>query len=108
MPQAVATNNAGNWMQTLNTGLSSALDTWMKVEQVRQIKSSQGQDQLTKQFTPELENGAAVAVDPVSQANATAGGRTVPADGIVINKKLLMGSAALLVVAVLLKARGYK
>lgn len=107
-PAPVATNNAGTWTQTLNSGLSNALGLWMQVEQIRQVKSSNGSDQLTKQMTPELDNGSAIVVDPVSQASATGTAKTVPANSFVVNKYVVAGFVGLLVLGVVLKSRGFK
>lgn len=94
-----ATGGAGNWYQTTSNFLGDALNKWVQVEQIRQVRSSTGQDQLTKQLNPDLENGAAVQVDKVNDPS----GAKTQADGIMINKTMLYGSIALLGVALVLK-----
>lgn len=69
----VGTQTAGSWLQQGNQLLSTALGAWAQVEQIKANRSSSGGDQLAKQVTPELDNGAAVQVDktPAVQTDST-------------------------------------
>lgn len=102
-PVTAAVSTAGGWMQTVNSGLSSAMDLWLQYENVRKVKSTSGGDQVSKQTVAEHENGAGIVVDPISTTAATATKETVPESGIVINKGLLYGSLGLLGLALVLK-----
>lgn len=89
-----------NYWTAGNSILASALGVWERVEQIKAVKSSSGQDQLQQMVTPQLENGAAVQVD--SQFVSTK-----DSSGIKINKELLYVSLGLLGVALLFKAKGF-
>lgn len=100
-PVSAAVSTAGGWTQTINDGLSSAMDLWLQYENIRKVRSSSGGDQIQKQTTPELENGAGVVVDTVTRPTANA--QEVPQSSIMVNKPLFYGSLALLGLGLVLK-----
>ena len=90
-----------NYWTAGNSILANALGVWERVEQIKAVKSSSGQDQAQQMVTPQLENGAAIQVD--SQFTSTNKDDT----GIKVNKELLYVSLGLLGFALLMKSKGF-
>lgn len=67
----VGTQTAGSWLQQGNQLLSTALGAWAQVEQIKANRASSGGDQIARQLTPELDNGAAVQVDKAPTVEKT-------------------------------------
>lgn len=98
--QPVATSGAGSWLQTGNSFLSSALETWGKVEEIKAARSSSGNDQTSRLMQPDYANGAAVQVDAMAQPKAD--------EKPSMYKNGLMILGGILAVGLLLKMSGYK
>ena len=92
----VQTTTAGSYMQQGNSLLNSALNAWVQVEQVKAARATSGGDQVQRQLTPELANGAGVQID-ASKDTAK------PKQGFKVNMPLLLSSVALLGVALYLR-----
>jgi len=97
----VATVNAGGVWESINGGLSDALNLWGKVEQIKGQKSASGADQTQAMYQPPMANGAAVQID--QQLNQQANKN----QGVQINKPLLFASAGVLVIALLMHKAGW-
>ena len=67
--QVVATSGAGSWLQSGNSFLSAALNTWGKVEEIKAARSAAGQDQTLRTIQTDYANGAAVQVDAPAVIN---------------------------------------
>jgi hypothetical protein len=96
----VATVNAGGVWESINGGLSNALDLWAKVEQIKGQKSASGQDQVQAMYKPELENGAAVQMDKQLTTKKNSGFK--------FDKRLMYASLGLLGLAFILRMKGFK
>ena len=95
--KAPATVQAGGVWDSINGGLNSALNVWAKVEQVKATRASTGQDMIQARTVPELENGAAVAVDqPVTSENFMVG-------GMKMNKNILYATGGILLAIIAFK-----
>ncbi|GAA5133119.1 hypothetical protein [Thalassotalea piscium] len=103
MPNSpVATQNSGSgWLDTINTGLSNALDLWGRVEQIKAQKSSQGGDLTQAKLTSELTNGSATVLDSDIST-------TQEKTGFTVEKPVLYASLALLGLAFVLRMKGFK
>jgi hypothetical protein len=99
--QPVATSGAGSWLQTGNSFLSSALDTWGKVEAIKAQRSSSGNDQTLRLTQTDYANGAAVQVDAMAQPESKDAEMSMYKKGLIV-------FGGLLAVGVLLKVSGYK
>lgn len=95
----VAEVQAGGLWESVNGGLSDALNLWGKVEQIKGQKSASGQDQIQALYQPELKNGAAITVDQSLV--------TPKVDGFVVKKPLLYASLGLLALAAILRMKGF-
>jgi hypothetical protein len=93
-----ATTNAGSIWTSANNTLSSALDAWVKVEQVKAARATTGGDQVSRQVNPELQNGAGVVVDASKDQEKEK-------QGIKFNNPLLIGSLLLLGVGLYMRGR---
>ena len=100
-PVPAATVNAGGLWQSVNGGLSDALNLWAQVEQIKGIKSAQGADLTQAVTNPELANGAAIQVDQTPMDNKVE-------TGFVVEKPVLYASLALLGLAFVLRMKGFK
>lgn len=97
MNKAPATVQAGGVWDSINGGLNDALNIWNKVEQVKAVKASSGQDIIQARVTPELENGAAVAVDQPQVSPSFKVG------GVEMNKNILYATGGILLAIVAVK-----
>lgn len=86
---------------SVNGGISDALDIWGKVEKVKKVKASTGQDLAQAKYQPELANGAARQVD-ASLALPKSD------NGLKINKPLLYVSFGLLGLAFIMRMKGFR
>lgn len=97
MNKAPATVQGGGIWDSINGGLNNALNVWAKVEQVKAVKASTGQDIVQARVTPELENGAAVAVDqPQISPNFKVG-------GVEMNKNIIYATGGILLALIAVK-----
>lgn len=96
----LATTSAGtDMLGSFNSSLNSALDVWLKVEQIKGAKAASGQDQVQAKTQPEYENGAMIQLDSTLPSNK--------AVGVQINQPLLIASLGLLAFAFLLRSKGF-
>ncbi len=86
----------GVW-DSINGGLNDALNIWGKVEQVKAVKASTGQDVIQARVSPELANGAAIAVDQPQVSPSFKVG------GVEMNKNILYATGGLLLAIALFK-----
>lgn len=101
--QPVASNTAGSWLQQGNELLSSALNTWVTVEQVKAARSSSGGDQVSRLTQTDLPNGAAVQIDkPATVSEAKDDGT------FKVNKAFLGYCVAALAFGLWAKSKGFK
>lgn len=96
MNKAPATVQGGGLWDSINGGLNDALNVWAKVEQVKAVKASTGQDIIQARVSPELANGAAVAVDQpmVSPSFQVA--------GVDMNKNIIYATVGILTALIVL------
>jgi hypothetical protein len=91
-----ATVQAGGIWDSINGGLNDALNVWAKVETVKGAKAASGQDVIQARTTPELANGAAVAVDYPLQSPMNNKAKTIEFAGLTMNKNMVYATGGIL------------
>jgi len=106
LPEGQASATSSGWFGGLTGGLGEALKLWGEVEKVKAIKNAKGQGQQEQANVVEYDNGAAVLIDAPKKQPTQAQPQAAN-DPLVFGipqSKLLMGSFALLGLALILKA----
>ncbi|MEC4091146.1 hypothetical protein [Pseudoalteromonas rubra] len=90
------------WGNMIDSALGTAMTYWQQVEQIKAMKNADGSGQKQQANTPELDNGAAVVVEPPKKPTAA----TKPAEPMLFGmsqKTVLMGAGAALVALLVLR-----
>lgn len=97
MNKAPATVQAGGLWDSINGGLNDALNIYAKVEQVKAVKAASGQDIIQARVSPELANGAAIAVDQTIVSPSFQVG------GVKMSKNIIYATGGILLALLVLK-----